>query len=306
MKREEEQSRAACGFFAEPCRFVRAQRLSSYRVWRCHMVRGFAIKTGVRLSPGKVCRAATPVLLVLGLSASACLIFGKTEVKRSDRLLLIRSLAHEVAVARVPMPPGRKGIRLKQNGQLDQGQAKKELMNHGVSIKPGMPVEITAIRFKSNRIVFELNGGGKNGTHWYNHIEFGVGMETVPIGGAPLNAAQGATGSYLALALPSNSSNLTVDQVKGLLSSVLDFERKSPTVLYSPQYPPEIKKAIKNHQVIVGMDHDAVLSAKGPPDRKVREDKPDGSEEEDWIYGSPPHILYVVFDGDSVKSVKQY
>ncbi len=270
------------------------------------MLRGYPMKKGVRPSPESLRRAVAPLLLVAGLCASTCLLFAKREVERNDRLLLIRSLAHEVAVARVPMPPGRKGIRLKQDGQLDQTQAKKELMNHGVSIKPGMPVEITAIRFKSDRIVFELNGGGKSGTHWYNHIEFGVGMETVPIGGTPLNAPQGAMGSYLALSLPPNSSKLTVDQVKGLLSSVLDFERKTPTVLYSPQYPPEIKQAIKNHQVIVGMDHDAVLSSKGPPDRKVREDKPDGSEEEDWIYGTPPHILYVVFDGDTVKSVKQY
>jgi len=54
------------------------------------------------------------------------------------------------------------------------------------------------------------------------------------------------------------------------------------------------------------MDRDAVLSAKGSPDRRVREDKPDGSEIKNWIYGLPPHVLYVTFDGDQVVSVKQY
>jgi hypothetical protein len=49
-----------------------------------------------------------------------------------------------------------------------------------------------------------------------------------------------------------------------------------------------------------------VLSSKGAPDRKVREDRPDGTEEEDWIYGLPPHVLYVVFENDIVTRVHQY
>jgi hypothetical protein len=53
------------------------------------------------------------------------------------------------------------------------------------------------------------------------------------------------------------------------------------------------------------MDRDAVLSAKGPPDRKVRETR-DGVEQEDWIYGLPPNVLFVTFDGDKVVRVKQF
>jgi hypothetical protein len=53
------------------------------------------------------------------------------------------------------------------------------------------------------------------------------------------------------------------------------------------------------------MDRDAVLSAKGSPDRRVREVR-DGAEQEDWIYGLPPHVLFVTFDGDQVVNVKQY
>ena len=53
------------------------------------------------------------------------------------------------------------------------------------------------------------------------------------------------------------------------------------------------------------MDRDAVLSSKGPPDRKVREVR-EGVEQEDWIYGLPPHVLFVTFDGDSVINVHQY
>jgi hypothetical protein len=98
---------------------------------------------------------------------------------------------------------------------------------------------------------------------------------------------------------------LTVEQVKQRLGSVLDFERRSPTVLYSPRVPPEIKEAIKKHEVIVGMDRDAVLSSKGPPDRRVRELR-EGVEVEEWIYGLPPHVLFLTFDGDTVVSVRQH
>jgi hypothetical protein len=37
----------------------------------------------------------------------------------------------------------------------------------------------------------------------------------------------------------------------------------------------------------------------------VREER-EGVEQEDWIYGSPPHVLFVTFDGDSVIKVEQY
>jgi hypothetical protein len=76
-------------------------------------------------------------------------------------------------------------------------------------------------------------------------------------------------------------------------------------VLYSPTVPPKFKDAIKKHEVVVGMDRDAVLSSKGAPDRRVREVR-DGVEQEDWIYGTPPHVLFVTFDGDQVVAVKQY
>lgn len=173
---------------------------------------------------------------------------------------------------------------------------------NGPAIRPGMPIEITRLTFKSDRIVFEINGGGKKGKKWYQRIEIGMGTTTRPI--AP-EAPVLAYGSWISLAVPERDSDLTVPQVKKMLGDVLDFERHSPTVLYSPSVSPKIKEAIKNHQVIVGMDRDAVLSAKGPPDRKIRQAR-DTVEQEDWIYGLPPHVLFVSFEGDTVVSVRQY
>jgi hypothetical protein len=216
---------------------------------------------------------------------------------------LIRGLASEIAVAKVVLPRGKHGIDLDAKGQIDQVKAQQEVRANGAAINPGNPVKITKIDFKPSRLVFEINGGGKAGRHWYEHIEIGMGGPSTPI--AP-QAQVLAYGSYITLKFPGHVPDLTVPQVTQLLSAALDFQRHSPTVLYSPSVPPKFKEAIKNHQVVVGMDHDEVLSAKGPPDRKVREDQPDGSEKEDWIYGLPPHVLFVTFDGDTVVSVKQY
>lgn len=221
---------------------------------------------------------------------------------REGRIEIIRGLLKEIAVAKFPLPRGKRGIKVDSKGDLDKSKAQSELHTNGVAIKPGMPVEITKITFKSEEIVFEINGGGKSGKKWYQRIEVGMGSTTAPI--AP-QAPVLAYGSWITLTFPGKVPEVTVAQIKQALAGVLDWERHSPTTLYSPAVPPEIKEAIKKHQVIVGMDRDSVLSSKGPPDRRVREVR-DGVERENWIYGLPPHVLFITFDGDAVVAVKQY
>jgi len=229
--------------------------------------------------------------------------FAKEGMDRDTRLTLIRGLLREVAVSKVAMPRGKHGVRIDSQGKLDQEKTSEELRLNGMAIKPGMPVDITKITFKPDALVFELNGGGKSGKKWYQHIEIGMGTTTTPIGAQEPPTL--AYGSSVTLDFGRPLPDLSVSDVKKLLSGILDFERHSPTVLYSPTVPPKFKEAIKNHQVVVGMDRDAVLSSKGPPDRRVREVR-EGSEQEDWIYGIPPHVLFVTFDGDQVVAVKQY
>jgi len=224
---------------------------------------------------------------------------------KNGRIDLIRGLSSEVAVAKLVLPRGKHGIYLDSQGKVDQARAQQELKENGPAVNAGTPIEISRIDFKADSLTFEINGGGKNGRHWYQHIQVGMGTTTAPIAPQDPNQAM-VYGAYVTLKFPSRVPELTVAETKQLLAPVLDFERHSPTVLYSPSVSPQVKEAIKSHQVLVGMDHDAVLSAKGPPDRKVREDQPDGSEKEDWIYGLPPHVLYVTFDGDTVIRVKQY
>ncbi|HLI29749.1 MAG TPA: hypothetical protein VKV79_01460 [Terriglobia bacterium] len=239
------------------------------------------------------------------ISCAPASLYGKQSIGHYDQLLLVRGLAHEVAVAKIPLPWGKHGIRVRADGQVDQNQAVKELHKEGESVGPGTPVEITGIKFKGRSIVFALNGGGKSGFHWWQHVELGMGPDLAPIANNQ-DAVRPQNGSYITVELPAKNQNPTVGQVKALLSKVLDFSRRAPTVLYSPAVPPKYKDAIKSHQVVVGMNRSDVLSAKGPPDRKVREQKPDGTEEVDWLYGQPPHVLFVIFNYDSVVAVHQY
>jgi hypothetical protein len=226
----------------------------------------------------------------------------KKDAARDSRITLIRALGQEIAVTKLALPRGKSGIFVDAQGQVDQEKAQNEMRMHGPAIKPGMPVQITKMEFKPDQVKLELNGGGKKGKKWYQRIEVGMGGTTAPVAQQPSTLAYG---SSITLSLPAKIEDTTPEQVKQLLSAVLDFERHSPTTLYSPEVPPEIKEAIKNHQVIVGMDRDSVLSSKGPPDRKVREER-DGVEQEDWIYGLPPNVLFVTFDGDRVVKVQQY
>jgi hypothetical protein len=235
----------------------------------------------------------------------AAAVWAKREMNpdQAARIALIRGLAQEVAVTKISLPRGKHGITLDAQGQVEQEKAAAEMRQYGVALRPGTPVKITKVEFKSHRVILELNGGGKRGKKWYQRIEVGMGTTTAPI--APDNAPVLAYGSSITLTYDGDVASLTVPQVKQMLAGVLDFTRHSPTVLYSPAVPPKFKEAIKKHQVIAGMDRDAVLSSKGAPDRKVREER-DGVEQEDWIYGLPPHVLFVTFDGDTVTKVVQY
>ena len=229
--------------------------------------------------------------------------FSKEGMDQAARIEIIRGLLREVAVTKVPLPRGKNGVRIDAQGKLNREEAQKELRGNGLAMAAGVPAEITKIEFKANQVIFELNGGGRSGRKWYQHIEVGMGPDTEPVG--PQQPVTTAYGSSVTLDYGKALPDLTVPQVKKILTGVLDFERHSPTVLYSPNVTPTVKEAIKNHKVIVGMDRDAVLSAKGSPDRRVREVR-DGVEQEDWIYGLPPHVLFVTFDGDQVVNVKQY
>ncbi len=246
--------------------------------------------------------AIASVLLVWPAAASA----KEQQLDELGRILLIRGLDREIAVAKIVLPRGKHGLFINDKGEVNQERAEKELRENGAAIQPGIPVEITKIQFKDHGIVFEINNGGKNHKKWYQHIEIGMGGMMQPLDNQQQQNPI-AYGSSITLSFPHQKvPDVSVDQAKKLLSVALDFHRKLPTQLYSPKVPEKFKEAIRKHEVLVGMDTDTVLSAKGTPFRKVRETKPNGEETEDWLYGLPPHVLFVTFSGDNVIRVHQY
>ena len=89
---------------------------------------------------------------------------------------------------------------------------------------------------------------------------------------------------------------------------MFDFDAKSALEAYLETVSPKVKEAIKNHHVLVGMNHDMVIYAKGRPAKKVREHDggvEGGVEYEEWIYGTPPQdVDFVRFVGDEVVRVE--
>jgi hypothetical protein len=101
---------------------------------------------------------------------------------------------------------------------------------------------------------------------------------------------------------------MTPDDLKGYLSAMLDFGgQRSAAVQWVDTLPPAVKQAITDKRAVYGMTRDEVIAAIGKPEHKVRETQPDGTEVEDWIYGTPPgQTVFVSFDGDMVIKVEQF
>ena len=116
------------------------------------------------------------------------------------------------------------------------------------------------------------------------------------------NTGQTATGARVTLVFEGGVPEITAPEVKALLQPVLDFGVKSGVQAYADTLPEPVKKAIAQHDVLVGMDRRMVLAALGAPESKVREhtgDDPSQARYEEWIYGQVPKtIKFIRFSGD--------
>jgi hypothetical protein len=129
-----------------------------------------------------------------------------------------------------------------------------------------------------------------------------MGGQTAPISRGQSNAPGGTS---IALLFHGPVPAVKAAQIKKMLATVLDFEKRTATETFMESLPPEIQQAVKEKRAVEGMDRDQVLLALGRPVRKVREVK-DGVETEDWIYGTPPgKIVFVTFNGNKVIKVKE-
>jgi hypothetical protein len=186
----------------------------------------------------------------------------------------------------------------------------QETQNHGrvvatngIAAKPGDLVHVTEMVFRARSIVFEINGGPAKSQKWYERIEVGGagGGSTRPIKKPSQNMLSGQ-GSFVELAFDERLPEMTVEQLKKLLLPVLDFNSKSSAEAYIESAPPKVKEALKNHIVLVGMNQDMVLAAKGLPNQRL-EERENGVDYQEWIYGQPPQELTFVrfLHGEAVR-----
>jgi len=133
-------------------------------------------------------------------------------------------------------------------------------------------------------------------------VQVGVGGNTSPVS---TNQNGQANGSHLVLLFPGPVPSLKAQDIRQILSPVLDFEKHSASEQYVDRLPEPVKKAIKEQRAVEGMDHDQVLLALGKPRSKARETNRDGDSIEDWIYGDPPgKMTFVRFNEGKVVEVK--
>lgn len=226
-----------------------------------------------------------------------------SQITTEQRIDLVRGLQSEFVFIRRTFPMGMKGLTIK-DGKItpDENGIRNAVAANGLAARPGDKAQITNVEIHDKNIVFEINGGPKKKTKWYQHISVGVGGTETPISQAPEGVARG---SVLTLEFDHSIPSLSVDQVKKMLEPVFDFTAHSAAELYVKQFPPEVQNALKDHKVLVGMNKELVEEARGRPDQRLHEKDATGNLYEEWIYGAPPQeVTFVRFHGDEVSQVE--
>lgn len=252
-------------------------------------------------------RLALPVVAIFLLgSLSAAFASDSSQLSEQHRMELIRTFNSDLVFIRTQFPMGKVGLAIKDGKISPDEQKLNELLAiWGPSVKPGDRAMITRFDLKGDRMHFEINGGPVKKEKWYQHIQVGAnGVGGTPGGGSTPDPINNPRGSYVDLIFDHHVPDLTVEQVKQMLRPVFDFDAKSAVDAYLESVPPKVKEAIKNHQVLVGMNREMVIYAKGRPPKKIRE-KDGETEYEDWIYGEPPQdVDFVRVVGDEVIRVE--
>jgi hypothetical protein len=229
---------------------------------------------------------------------------GAPKISRQTRLELIRDFETQIFYARTAFPMGMKGLRLKDGVASPNGQElQQELALWGPAVKPGDPAHISFVQIKDDHIHFDINGGPVHRKKWYQHIQVS-GANGTPVPMSPNESQENPHGTYLEVYFDKYVPEMTAQQLRELLYPVLDFNARNKEEAYLDTVPPKVKKAIQDHYILVGMNSEMVLHAKGRPPKKVRE-KDGDTDYEEWIYGEPPqNVDFVRIVGDEVVRVE--
>ena len=223
-------------------------------------------------------------------------------ISKETREEIVHAFNEELVYIRANFPMGKTGLKLKNGAVTPSGPDLQHLMAlWGPAAKPGDRARISDVVIKEDHIRFEINGGPVKKQKWYKRIQVSGGS-SVPI--SPSDASANARGSFVDLYFDKYVPEMTGPELKQLLRPVFDFDAKSALDAYLETVSPQVKDAIKNHQVLVGMNHEMVIYAKGRPPKKVRE-RADEVEYEEWIFGTPPQdVDFVRFVADEVVRVE--
>lgn len=214
---------------------------------------------------------------------------------------LLRDLGSEQGFAHRMLPLGAI-MTLQANGNLTprDEQYKDLIYKKGSSAAAGDRVMVTALEFKGDRLIVDLNGGPYPPHRFMRHIQIGIG----PVETREPTLDERATGCRIVLVFEGGIPDVSAPEVKALLQPVVDFGAKTGDVAYAETLPAPLKSAIASHEILVGMNHRMVLAALGQPESKMREGI--GSDRyEEWIYGHQPQTMqFVRFVGDRVSLIK--
>jgi hypothetical protein len=206
---------------------------------------------------------------------------------KQTRYQIIRDFETQLVYSRTAFPMGAKGLILKDGVITPNGEEIRQVLTlWGPAVKPGDPAHISYVQIRADHIHFEINGGPIRRRKWYNHIQIS-GANGAPVSPGSDDPISNPHGSYVDLYFDKYVPELSAQQVRALLFPVLDFNAKNKEQAYLDTVPPQVKEAIKAHHVLVGMNSEMVVHAKGRPPKKVREKEGD-TEYEEWIYGEPP------------------
>jgi hypothetical protein len=225
-------------------------------------------------------------------------------ISRQTRLEIIRTFETQLVYSRTTFPMNMKGLRLKGDVISPNGEELRQaLLLWGPAIRPGDPAHISLVQIKDDHIRFEINGGPVRRKKWYKHVEIS-GANGRPVSPGGDEPQSNPHGSFVDVYFGKYVPELTAQQMRALLYPVLDFNARSKEQAYLDTVPPKVKEAIQAHRVMVGMNTEMVLHAKGRPPRKVRER--DGTTEyEEWIYGeAPADVDFVRIVDDEVVRVE--
>jgi hypothetical protein len=243
---------------------------------------------------------AVAAVAIVSLLPSLSLASKLTE---EDRIELTRGLMAEYAKAKLLLPRSKKPLEFNSDGTFDHKQWAEIAKMSGPAARTGDLVQITKIEIGEDKITLEINHGMKGTGHWYDNVQVvGPLGGTTPVAQGNSNAPSGTS---LVILFHKPLEPIKSADIKKMLAPVLDFEKRTATELYVDTLSPEMKQAIEDKRVTVGMTRDQVLLAVGRPTHKSRETN-DGIETEDWVFGTPPgKITFVTFNGDKVIKVKE-